>query len=75
MSVRQNAIDLSHEYPIAARTVEESIYVDYCLTGADNIQEAIRLYTQLNCLFQRGGFPLRKWNSSEPEVLTQLVQH
>ena len=72
MSVRQNAIDLSHEYPVAAKTVEESIYVDDCLTGADNTQDAIRLYTQLRCLFQRGGFPLRKWNSSEPEVLDAI---
>lgn len=72
MSVRQNAMDLAHEYPLAARAVEESIYVDDCLTGADNIQEAIGLYTQLKCLFQCGGFPLRKWNSSESEVLNSI---
>ena len=72
MSIRQNAVDLAHEYPLAAKVVEESIYVDDCLTGADNVQEAIHLYKQLRGLFQCGGFPLRKWNSSEREVLSSI---
>ncbi len=38
MSLRQNAIDNSHDYPLAAKAVEESFYVDDGLIGADNIE-------------------------------------
>ena len=35
MSVKQNALDLTLEYPQAAVVVEKSFYVDDCLTGAN----------------------------------------
>ena len=35
MAVKQNALDFSHEYPMAAKTVETSFYGNDCLTGAD----------------------------------------
>lgn len=56
MAVKQNAIDLAHEYPLAAKVVEESLYVDDCLTGADDVKTAITLHGQLQNLFSRGGF-------------------
>ena len=72
MCVKQNALDLSMEFPLAARAVEDSFYVDDGLTGADSIEEAIDLHSQLQGLFDRGGFLLRKWNSSELEVLQHI---
>ncbi len=72
MSVRQNAIDLSCDYPLAAKIVKDSIYVDDCLTGADDVEGAIMLYQQLRDLFQCGGFLLRKWNSSDSMVLQRI---
>ena len=69
MSVKQNAHDFENEFPLAAKVVEENVYVDDCLTGADNAEEAICLQRQLLNLFRRGNFFLRKWNSSEPSVL------
>ena len=47
MAIKQNAIDLVHKYPKASRMVEESFYVDDFLTGADNVEDAIRLHHQL----------------------------
>ena len=41
MAVRQNAIDLAHDYPLAAKVVEEMFYVDDCLTGADSLEDVI----------------------------------
>jgi hypothetical protein len=35
MCVRQNALDLSIEFPLAARAVEDDFYVEDGLTGAD----------------------------------------
>ena len=72
MAVRQNAMDFGIQYPLAAQKVYEAFYVDDGLTGADSIPEAIHLQKQLQELFQKGGFILRKWNSNEPEVLNHL---
>ena len=73
MSVKQNALDFALEYPQAVKAVEDSFYVDDGLTGADSIEEAIQLQQQLHELFSRGGFLLRKWNSSEAVVLQRIA--
>ena len=72
MAIKQNAINLAHEYPQASEMVEEFFYVDDCLTGADNNEDAIKLHHQLQALLSRGGFHLRKWNSSELAVLKRI---
>ena len=69
MCVRQNALDFGFEYPLAAKAVSESFYVDDCLSGADTIEEAVKLQEQLQGLFSKAGFLLRKWHSSEPAIL------
>ena len=72
MSVKHNALDNDLEFPKAANAVETSFYVDHCLTGADSVEEAMDLYQQLLDLFAKGGFFLRKWNSSDPHVLCNI---
>jgi hypothetical protein len=74
MAVKQNAIDHAHEYPLAAEVVEKSFYVDDCLSGAANQESAMMLRQQLNDLFSRGGFLLRKWNSNDPSVLQSIPE-
>ena len=74
MAVKQNAIDYATEYPQAAQVVYDSFYVDDCLTGADSVEEAIRLHCQLSSLFDKGGFLLRKWNSSNYTVLESIPE-
>ncbi len=64
MAVKQNALDFEHKFPLAAKVVENNIYVNDCLTGADDIEGAILLQRQLQQLFENGGFLLHKWNSS-----------
>ena len=70
MSIKQNALDFAHEFPLAAKSVDESFYVDDCLTGADTVEEAIEL--QLQSLFSKGDFLLRKWNSNNTLVLESI---
>ena len=72
MAVKQNALDYAMEFPQAAEVVNKSFYVDYYLTGADSVSEAINLQTPLHSLFSKGEFLLRKWNSSETEVLKHI---
>ena len=72
MAVKRNAIELADKYPLAAAAVHKSFYVDYGLTGADDIESAITLKRQLQDLLIHGGFMLIKWNSSEPLVLQAI---
>ena len=72
MAVKQNALDHALEFPKAATVVEQGFYVDDCLTGADTIAEAADLHYQLLDLFAKGGFLLRKWNSSDESLLEQV---
>ena len=71
-SVQQNALDHAKDFPKAASVVEASFYVDDCLTGAESAEEAIDLHQQLVTLFNKGGFLLRKWNSSDSRVLDSI---
>ena len=52
--------------------VDQSLYVDDCLCGADSIEEATSLQSELQDMFERGGFVLRKWNSNSPLVLEHI---
>ena len=72
MSVKRNAMDHALEYPKAANVVENGFYVDDCLTGVDSVEDAIDLYQQLVKLCAKGGFLLRKWNCSDPEVMQHI---
>ena len=72
MCVKQNAMDFSADFPLAAKAVKDSFFVDVGLTGTDSIDEAIELYHQLLGLFGKGGFLLRKWSSSEFEVIQHI---
>ena len=73
MAVKQNATDLAHKYPLAAKAVDDCFYVDDALAGADSTEEAIKLQKQLHNLFSQGGFLLRKWNSNDPAVLQHMA--
>ena len=72
MSVKQNARDYVLEFPLAAKVVDDSFYVDDGLTGADSVEGAVKLQNQLQDLFGKGGFVLRKWTSSDPAVLQNI---
>jgi hypothetical protein len=72
MSLQQNADEFAHEFPLAVKAVHDNFYVDDGLAGADSIGGAIALHDELQELFARGKFLLRKWNSSSQEVLDHI---
>ncbi|XP_065084123.1 uncharacterized protein LOC135706443 [Ochlerotatus camptorhynchus] len=62
---------------LATRTLQQlalkkNVYVDDFIGGAQSVEEAIRLRTELDELLQKGGFELRKWTSNQLEVLQGL---
>ena len=72
MFVKQYATDYANDYPSAASTVHNSFYVDDGLCGADTPNEATKLHKQLQSLFAKGEFLLRRWRSSDLTVLRQI---
>ena len=72
MCIKQNALDHSTEYPLAAKMVHESFYVDDGLIGADSVERAVTLQKELQELFSKAGFLLRKWNASNSTVLEHI---
>ncbi len=48
------------------------MYVDDFLAGAHDINGALALHHQLLKLIKRGGFMLRKWNSSKTDLLRHI---
>ena len=73
MCVKRNAADFAHKYPLASKIVDDSFYVDDCLSGADSAEEGIVVQRQLQALFSEAKFLLRKWNSSNPLVLAAIL--
>uniref|UniRef100_A0A1X7VTJ9 Uncharacterized protein n=1 Tax=Amphimedon queenslandica TaxID=400682 RepID=A0A1X7VTJ9_AMPQE len=54
VTLKQNAIDWAHKYPLAAKAVKQSFYIDDDLTGADTVYEAISLHYELQQLISCG---------------------
>ena len=73
MSLLQNSNELAHEFPLAAKAVHDSFYVDDGLTGADSESEALTLRVELQELFACAQFLLRKWRSNSMEVLDHIA--
>ena len=72
MAVKQNASDFAMDFPLAYDAVKNNFYVDDGLTGADSVEETVKLYEQLRNLFDKADLLPRKWNSSEPQVLEYI---
>ena len=61
-------------WPLAAKAIRESFYVDDGLPSIQTNQEAILLQQQLQDLFAAGGFKLHKWDSNSTEILNCIPQ-
>lgn len=72
MCVKENALIHSHQFPLAAKAVNESFYVDDGLTGTNDELTAVKLQKEMDELFKLGGFTLHKWNSNSQIVLNNI---
>jgi hypothetical protein len=56
----------------------DDIYVDDCLTGAEDEEEAVKLQQSLTVLMHRAEstqeFTLRKWSSNSEDVLSNVEE-
>ncbi len=60
------------DYPEAADTVNNSMYVDDVLDSSETQQEAIELRRQLSEMLNAAHFHLRKWSSNDRSVLEDV---
>ena len=71
-TLHQIADDNADECPLAAEIIKHDFYVDDLVSGCDSQEVALVLQKQLIDVLARGGFPLRKWTSSDPALLESL---
>ena len=71
-TLRQLASDEQQRFPRAAAILQRDVYMDDVVTGADSIEEATDLQSELRQLCKAGGFNLRKWASNQPALMEKL---
>ena len=72
--LRQLAEDEKEKFPSASRATLRHFYVDDLLSGASTKEEAMQLVTELQEMMKKGGFSLRKWISTIPDVLKNIPE-
>lgn len=73
-TIQRLADDEAHRFPEASNIVRNDVYVDDCLSGADSVEEAIKIKNQLLQLLSAGGFRLLKWSSNSRHLLETLPE-
>ncbi|GFS89331.1 integrase catalytic domain-containing protein [Trichonephila clavipes] len=71
-TLKQLCEDEKHRFPQAAKLAKDHFYVDDLLAGADSVDSARKIAHELQNLMSAGGFELRKWSCTHPEVLSDL---
>lgn len=57
---------MSQEYPEAAEVIFRDFYVDDLLTGADTVNNLLRIKQDIISILTSAKFELRKWKSNVP---------
>lgn len=68
------ATDGEVTYPKGSDCVKKGFYVDDCIYGADNIDEALQIQHETTMLLKTAGFHLRKWSSNSKELLSEVPE-
>ncbi|XP_065082558.1 uncharacterized protein LOC135704945 [Ochlerotatus camptorhynchus] len=71
-TLKQLASDEREQFSLAAPAVEEDVYMDDVISGADDVESAVELRRQIDAMMNSGGFKLRKWASNCPAVLEDI---
>ena len=66
--------DNQEQWPEAAATVWRDIFVDDFYSSCNDVPQAVSLRADVSSLMAKGGFPMRKWLSSSPEVLVTIPE-
>lgn len=67
-TLKNHLRSMEGEYPVTARILADCLYVDDLLTGAENGEEALKIYTEANAIFNAASMKLHKWATNSKEV-------
>ncbi|XP_043862279.1 uncharacterized protein LOC122756521 [Drosophila santomea] len=70
--LQQLAEDIQVPFPNASRIIQQHMYVDDVLAGANSVNEAQSSIRELQAALSASGFPLRKWTSNNKSVLKDV---
>lgn len=71
-SIIQCATEAKDKYPKAAKRIEEDFYMDDCVTGDDNEDQAIQLAGEMGKILKGAGFELRQWKSNSKALVKAM---
>ena len=71
-TLQQIAKDFSTPDSVFTKHIQQLFYVDDMLAGGEDIPSAISLHQGMRELLLKGGYSLKKWRSSSPEVLAAI---
>ena len=71
-ALKQVAIDSEDEFPIAAKTIQNNLYMDDFIKSVETPEEAIKVFKQLQPLLSKHGFELKKWITNS-DVVTNAI--
>ncbi|XP_070074086.1 uncharacterized protein [Drosophila takahashii] len=70
--LQQLAEDVQGAFPKASHILQQHMYVDDVLAGANSISEAHSSIQELQAALSSAGFPLRKWTSNHMSILRNI---
>lgn len=69
----QESVGFEKLYPEACRAIVSDFYVDDLISGSHDIMSTVQLKTDISHILSNSGFPLRKWNSNNNDVLANNI--
>ncbi|XP_041451687.1 uncharacterized protein LOC121405147 [Drosophila obscura] len=73
-AMHQLAIDEGNPYPLGSAALQQEFYVDDLISGGNSVAEVMEKMRQTSSLLSCGNFKLRKWCSSNKEVLDGIPE-
>lgn len=63
-------------FPEACKRIKSDFYIDDLASGCHDIEDALKIQSEITAYMLEGGFPLRKWVSNSKEFLDNIpVEH
>ncbi|GFU68161.1 uncharacterized protein TNCV_248251 [Trichonephila clavipes] len=75
LGVLSKSLSMIKDNPNLSRVLQEDIYMDDLLSGADTPNNAISICKDIAHVLSTRGFHLRKWNSNSTVFLAQFSEH
>lgn len=70
--LKQLSIENSVNSPKASSSISSDFYMDDWLSGAEDVNTALKLINEVDSILRNAGFILRQWSSNDPIILNQL---